>query len=250
VCSEQISFLLQDGNANQMRNVVFAHLDSDLPLACWWQDDLSAAFNERFYSVVDVLFIDSSQWCNPAGDFATLQSALSHGSVRFSVYDLSWLRSHLFRTALAACFQDALALAELPKLKEIEIQCAKGNCISAQLLVAWIGVRMKCTLDMADGNIRLQSPEGNLIKVSLVEGEGAEHLRRIVLRSDKAAFTVCRDAGANYVFSKVEIGDHVHEEMLPADSVSDAALITDQLSRMGGQSLYMQMVPMLQKMLG
>lgn len=249
VCSEQISFLLQDGNSNQMRNVVFAHLDSDLPLACWWQDNLTAAFNERFYSVVDVLFIDSAQWSNPAGDFAILTGALSHGSVRFAVYDLSWLRSHLFRTALAACFQDALALAELPKLKEIEIHYTTGNRVSALLLIAWIGVRMKCALDMAGQDIRLQSPEGSLIRASLVEAAGAEPLQKIVLHSAAAAFTVVRECGAHYVCSRVEIGDHVHEEMLPADSVSDAALISDQLSRMGGQSLYLQMVPMLQKML-
>src|ERR1700733_5103369 len=55
VCSEQISFLLEGGNPNQVRNVVFAHLDSDLPLACWWQDELGANFNERLYSVIDML---------------------------------------------------------------------------------------------------------------------------------------------------------------------------------------------------
>lgn len=249
VCSEQISFLLEGGNVNQMRNVVFAHLDSDLPLACWWQDDLTATFNERFYSVVDVLFINSSQWTNPKRDFETLLAAVSHGSVRFAIYDLSWLRSHLFRTALATCFQDKLALAELPKLKQIEITYSAGHRISALLLVAWIGVRMKCGLDIAGEDIRLNSPEGILIGVSLVEGGGAEHLQKIILRSAGATFTVSRGCGAAYVCSRVEIGSHVHEEMLPADSVSDAALITDQLSRMGGQSLYLQMVPMLQKML-
>src|SRR5688572_25838842 len=37
VCSEQISFVLEGGNLDQVRNIVFAHLDSDLPLVCWWQ---------------------------------------------------------------------------------------------------------------------------------------------------------------------------------------------------------------------
>lgn len=250
VCSEQVSFLLEQGNANQVRNVVFAHLDSDLPLACWWQDNLTSNFDERLYSVIDVLFIDSSKWSNPSADFTTLLNALSHDSVRFAVYDLSWLRSHLFRTALAACFQDVVALAELPKLNRIEIYYSKGNRLSALLLVAWIGVRMKCGLDMAGKDIRLQSPEGILINVSLVETTGAEHLQKIILRSKAATFTVTRECGAHYVCSRVEIGDHIYEEMLPADSVSDVALIVDQLSRMGGQSLYFQMVPMLQKMIG
>jgi glucose-6-phosphate dehydrogenase assembly protein OpcA len=249
VCSEQISFLLEGGNANQVRNVVFAHLDSDLPLACWWQDDLTANFDERLYSVIDILFVDSSRWTDPAAGFTTLRAALSQGSVRFSVYDLSWLRSHLFRTALATCFQDAPALAELPRLRQIEIHHAAGHRLSALLLAAWVGVRMKCGLDMAGKDIRLNSPEGILISVSLVESSGAEHLQKMILRSDAAVFTVSRECGAAYVCAKVEIGDRVHEEMLPADSVSDAALISDQLSRLGGQSLYLKMVPMLQKML-
>ena len=37
--------------------------------------------------------------------------------------------------------------------------------------------------------------------------------------------------------------------MLPADPVTDAGLIGEQLSRLGGQSLYLQMVPMLRAML-
>ena len=249
VCSEQISFLLEGGNANLVRNVVFAHLDSDLPLACWWQDELGANFDERLYSVIDMLFVDSSRWTDPAGDFKTLLAARSQGSVRFAVYDLSWLRSHLFRTALATCFQDAVALAELPKLQTIEIHHAPGQRVSGLLLAAWIGVRMKCGLDMAGKDIRLNSPEGILIRVSLVESQGEEHLQKIILRSNAATFTVSRDCGANYVCARVEIGSHVHEEMLPADSTSDAALVSDQLSRMGGHSLYLQMLPMLQKML-
>ena len=41
-------------------NIVFAHLDSDLPLYLWWQGDLTQNFDERFYSVMDLLFVDSA----------------------------------------------------------------------------------------------------------------------------------------------------------------------------------------------
>jgi hypothetical protein len=43
---------------------------------------------------------------------------------------------------------------------------------------------------------------------------------------------------------------HQNEESLPADLAVDSDLISDQLSRLGGQSLYVQMVPMLREMLG
>lgn len=248
VCSEQVSFVLEGGNMNQVRNIVFAHLDSDLPLVCWWQGDLTANFSERFYSVMDMLFIDSSKWARPARDFEILLSALAESTARFRVYDLSWLRSHLFRTALASCFSNAPALAELARLQDIEIVHSRTHRMAGLLIAAWIGVRLRCRLETAEG-IRLTPPDGPVIGVSLREGGDGEALQRIVLRSSQATLTVSRECGAAYVCTKVEIGSHRHEQMLPADLVTDAAAISEQLSRLGGQSLYLEMIPMLKDML-
>lgn len=248
VCSEQISFVLEGGTMNQVRNIVFAHLDSDLPLVCWWQGDLSANFSERFYSVMDMLFVDSSSWCDPAHDFAVLEDALGQSTARFRVYDLSWLRSHLFRTALASCFSCATALEELHQLQCVEITHSRGHRLAGLLIAAWIGARMKCRLEPSAG-IKLVTPEGAAIGVSLRECGDGEALQRIELRSANATFSVSRDCGAAYVCTSVQIGDHRHEQMLPADLVTDAAVIGEQLSRLGGQSLYLQIVPMLRGML-
>lgn len=248
VCSEQISFVLEGGTMNRVRNIVFAHLDSDLPLVCWWQDGLTANFSERFYSVMDMLFVDSSSWKDPAHDFAVLAGALDQSTARFRVYDLSWLRSHLFRTALASCFSGATALEESRRLQSVEITHSKGHRLAGLLIAAWVGVRLECKLEPSAG-IKLATPEGAAISVSLREcGEG-EALKRIELRSANGSFCVSRDCGAAYVCTKVQVGNHRHDQMLPADLVTDAALISEQLSRLGCQSLYLQMVPMLRGML-
>ena len=64
ICSEQISFRLRGRMIGRMRNVIFAHLESDLPLLFWWQGSLakSLAFEEGVYSQIDRLIIDSSSW--------------------------------------------------------------------------------------------------------------------------------------------------------------------------------------------
>lgn len=250
VCSEQVSFVLEGGNMNQVRNTVFAHLDSDLPLVCWWQGDLTTNFNERFYSVMDLLFIDSAKWTESARDFATLHTALSEKTSKFRVYDLSWLRSHLFRTAIASCFSDATALAEISKLHRMEVSHCPRQRISALLLVAWLGVRLKCKLDVSKGGIRLVQPEGQVIDVALQESSGDEAVQAVTLSSGNACFRVSRGCGTAYIKTDVTIGGHHHEQMLPADLVSDVELITEQLSRLGGQSLYYQMLGMLRGMLG
>lgn len=249
VCSEQVSFVLEGGTMNQVRNTVFAHLDSDLPLVCWWQGDLTSNFNERFYNVMDLLFIDSAKWTNVARDFATLHTALTEKTSKFRVYDLSWLRSHLFRTAVASCFSDTTALAELSKLRKMEVSHCPRQRVSALLLVAWLGVRLKCTLSAKHGHIRLQQPEGQMIEVALTESSGDEAVQSVTLSSDNACFKVSRDCGTAYIKTDVTIGGHHHEQMLPADLVTDVELITEQLSRLGGQSLYGQMIPMLRGLL-
>jgi len=248
VCSEQISFVLEGGTMNQVRNIVFAHLDSDLPLVCWWRNNLTANFSERFYSVMDMLFVDSSWWKDPAHDFAVLAAALDQSTARFRVYDLSWLRSHLFRTALASCFSGSAALEELRRLQSVEITHSKGHRLAGLLIAAWIGVRLKCTLDPSAG-LKLVTPEGATISLSLRECGDGEALQRIELRSANASFSVSRDCGAAYVCTKVQMGGHQQDQMLPADPVTDAELISEQLSRLGCQSLYLQMVPMLRDML-
>lgn len=248
VCSEQVSFVLEGGNMGQVRNIVFAHLDSDLPLVCWWQGDLTANFDERFYSVMDLLFVDSATWRDPAGGFAKLEAARAERTAKFRAYDLSWLRSHLFRTAIASCFSDAPALAELRQLKSVEIIHSTGHRLSALLLAAWIGMRLKCSVSNRGGHLRLVLPESPEVAVELSEASGSEALQRLTLRSGNASFCVSRECGAAYVCTKVVIGGHKHEQMLPADLITDAALISEQLSRLGGQSLYHQVLPMLQSM--
>src|SRR5882757_10459484 len=42
ICSEQLSFLLKGKQCGLLPNIVFAQLDSDLPLYLWWQEEFRA----------------------------------------------------------------------------------------------------------------------------------------------------------------------------------------------------------------
>jgi glucose-6-phosphate dehydrogenase assembly protein OpcA len=231
VCSEQLSFVLEGGNAAQVQNIVFANLDSDLPLVVWWQADLTTNFEERFYSRIDTLIIDSSRWSDPARQFDALTRMRAEGA-DFDVRDLAWTRSHFMRTALAGCFQDASALQNLAKLRVMRITHLKGQLTTALLLAAWINQRLQTTL-----------------KLELVEKDSGPALQSLVLEGEGVRGEVRRDCDSRFVHVCTTCGEHSHKELLPADVDSDAELVNEQLSRFGGRTFYSSMLPAVRAML-
>ena len=59
MCSEQISFLLEGPCAKLLPNIVFSHLDSDLPFYLWWQGELHDPMDAQLWAWVDRFIYDS-----------------------------------------------------------------------------------------------------------------------------------------------------------------------------------------------
>lgn len=247
VCSEQLSFVLEGGDATQVQNIVFAHLDSDLPLIVWWQGDLTKRFEERFYSRIDTLIIDSGRWSDPTAEFAWLNEAKA--SSHFDVRDLSWTRSHYLRTALANSFQDIKAREHLAQLETIEVTHAKGQRCAALLLGGWICLRLGAVLDPAASDLSFIRPDGRRITVRLSEKPQGCALQALRLTAPGLEVTIDRDGASEFVHTHASCEGHSHEEMLPADVVSDAELISSQLSRAGGSTHYKNVLPLIGPML-
>lgn len=233
VCSEQISFVLEGGDAAQVQNVIFANLDSDLPLVVWWQADVTQNFEERFYSRIDTLIIDSSRWSDPAQQFDALMAVMkAEHATDIDVRDLAWTRSHFMRTALASCFQDASARQNLSKLKSLRITHLEGQRTTALLLAAWINQRL-----------------GASLQLELIAKDSGPALQSLVLEGDGMRGEVRRDCDSCFVHVCATCGSHTHEELLPADVDSDPELVNEQLSRFHGSTLYSTMLPLVRSML-
>jgi len=245
ICSEQIAFLLDQGNAQTVQNVVFAHLDSDLPLVVWWQGSLTRNFEERLYSRINTLIIDSARWENPALELAALASAVKSSTAHFDVRDLSWTRSHFLRMALAGCFQDARALEHLPHVSEIAITHAAGQRMAALLLGAWIAHRLG---GQPTDQLLFTLPGAPAIQLSLTEQADGPALQSLTLSASDLRIHIHRDSDSRFVHVCASCPGHEHEEVFPADVESEADLIGEQLSRAGGRTLYANMVPLLQQM--
>lgn len=247
VCSEQLSFVLEGGDATQVQNVVFAHLDSDLPLIVWWQGDLTKRFEERFYSRIDTLIIDSRRWSDPAAEFAWLNAAKA--SAHFDVRDLSWTRSHFLRTALANSFQDIKAREHLNNIEMIEVTHAPGQRCAALLLGGWICLRLGASLEENASGLTFIRADGSRITLSLQESSAGCALQALRLTAPCLEVSITRDGVSEFVHTHASCEGHTHEEMLPADVVSDAELISSQLSRAGGSTHYKNVLPLIGPML-
>lgn len=249
VCSEQISFVLEGGDAAQVQNVVFAHLDSDLPLIVWWQGEITKNFEERFYSRIDTLIIDSSRWMEPLPQFSRLALLRGAENSTFDVRDLSWTRSHFLRTALANSFQDAKACEHLTKIDSIEITHAQGQRCAALLLAGWIALRLGAVPDSKSEGLTFIKTDGTTIRSVLHENAATCPLQALRLKAPCLELSILREGGSAFVRTQATCEGHSHEELLPADVVSDADLIIEQLSRTGGNTHYSNVLPHMVTML-
>jgi len=247
VCSEQLSFLLQCGGNRHVRNIVFSHLDSDLPLVFWWQGDLGANFEDRLYSVIDRLIIDSATWSDPLADFGHLQNAYLDSSSRFALNDLSWSRSLKIRRAVADCFEDSNSVAELSNLSRISLTHGLLGRIPALMVAAWIADRLKLTPKPCGTGFF--SVEGREIALDTTADEESSTIGLLTLHTDKATFEIRRDIGDPYIRTATTIGDRQSTDLIPATRDNEVAHISAQLERAGNRDRYFSMVPVLEKLI-
>ena len=259
VCCEQIAFQLNGHATGRLRNTVFAHLNSDLPLVFWWQGELSEIFTERLYSIIDRFVFDSAQWSNPSESFALIQDAMKEDS-HFLPMDIEWTRTYQLRLALAGLFDDPVATSSLDQINKAHIVVHPEHRIAAVQLLAWIVKRMgwsraaELALDTpCDKSIGHQyyftSSEGVSVEVKIELKESSAPIGHVELASPSCAVSISRDKGSAYIHQKLDAGDHQINSHTPAGKDSPADLVMDQLSRGGKNTLYRTMLPEFVKLI-
>lgn len=259
VCCEQISFSLTGVSKGRLRNTVFAHLTSDLPLILWWQGELSPIFEERLYSVINRFVYDSSDWKNPTASYAVIQDAISSGRV-LVVQDLAWTRTYHFRLAVASMFDDPLAQQALPHISEVSIIHHPQHRNSALQLLSWLatqagwrrGMELQLALAKQHGNkqgISLERKTGEPVNVTLVADETSAPLGSLVIRGGGLEISIERAVKASHLHMRLSIGDHITESLAPAGCDDCSTLIGEQLARGGKNSLYRKILPMFLSLL-
>lgn len=260
VCCEQIAFALTGKATGRLRNTVFAHLASDLPLIFWWQGELSPIFEDRLYSLVDRFVFDSSSWVDPKASFARIAEAIGSATRELVVQDLAWTRSYQFRVSIASLFDDPLVLAALPEVAEVEIVHHPEDRGTGLQMLAWLAVqaawRDGIELDLAvsrrgDGveGFSFESAAGKPIAVVLRSDPDSAPLGLVRLSGGGVTVSVSREAGAAYLIRRIEAPGHFVEAPGPVDPDTCAGLIGEQLARGGKNSLFQKILPRFRQLL-
>lgn len=260
ICCEQLSFALTGKATGRLRNTVFAHLASDLPLIFWWQGELSPIFENRLYSLVDRFVFDSSSWVNPDESFGRIADAINDATRELVVQDLSWTRCFQFRVSVAALFDDPLVLDSLPEIDAVRIEYNPANRVTALQMLAWLatqakwndGVELELDVSRKNGGkegFSFESEAGKAISVELVAKDASAPLGLVQLSGGDMTVSVSRDAGATHLLRRIDSNGHIIEALGPTDVDEPAELIGEQLARGGKNSLFRKILPRFQDLL-
>ena len=248
VCCEQIAFHLAGKVVGRYRNTIFAHLQSDLPLVFWWQGELTDRFDDRIYTLIQRLIVDSSTWSNPLEQVAKLEAPiLKEGLI---VQDLSWTRTYRVRLAIASLFDDTAGQSVLPNINKVFINVHPDNLQSGLQLLSWISTQCEwqfaddlVTSERTSGSFSFQSKGGKFIEAQVVTTPDSLPINEVSLSGDNFKAEVDLNKIEHLIHLTFDINDNRVEESSPAESIDEQDLVRDQLSRGGKNSLFRKIFP-------
>ena len=253
ICSEQLSFSLRGKQCGLLPNIVFAQLDSDLPLYLWWQEEFRAPMDPQLWAWVDRVIYDSQAWRDFDEQMQLVETAQSEARQRIVLCDLNWVRLVQLRLALAQFFDHLATHHHLAEIKTVAIEHAPAFRSTALLLVGWLAAQLGWERD--DGNrrslgFRKPHEEGAWhITISLREKEG-EPISSCQLTTESAEFRVAHKLGADLLdVSFGRTGGRQMEQVLPAGNNDPVALVQEELRRGGPHRVYLRAVAQVREFL-
>lgn len=253
VCCEQISFLMEGKALGRLRNTIFSHLASDLPLIFWWQGELSDLFEAALYRMIDRFLFDSAEWADPGAGFARIrEAAVARDGI--VLQDLAWTRGFHFRLAVAGLFDDLVAQRALGEVNSVRLVANPDQRTTALLLMAWLatqaGWRLGLELDIAaeraegcDECFTLESREGRSISVKVEWEAQSAPLSLLEISAPDFVVSVSRDGEADFLHQRLESPGHELVLRGPADGITSTDLLAEQLSRGGKNGLFRKVWP-------
>ncbi len=257
VCTEQISFFLTGDSPGMLRNIVFAHLDSDLPLAFWWRGEFSDSFEPELYSRIDRLLFDSGSWAQPRNQFIRLRTAQKESTSPFVMHDLAFTRLNSIRHAIANAFDRPAIASQISSMEGVKLRFAAGFRMSAYYLAAWIAYRLGMSFDVGQSSEkslvftshRKNAPSSFAVEISDLD-EDRKGTVEVDFQLQEARIEISRCQTRDFMRTLTHRADcTTDEDWLPAKKLTDVSLVGDVLNRAGQNRTYSEVLPVVQELL-
>jgi len=251
VCSEQLSFSIRGQHCGLLPNIVFAQLDSDLPLYLWWQENFRAPMDPQLWAWVDRVIYDSRDWSNFDEQMRLVEQAQEEARLRIVLCDLNWIRLVHLRLALAHFFDHPITHHHLQEFRRLEIEHAPGFRSTALLLIGWLAGQLGWDGGGDDSpNFWLSAEDHDReIEVTLQEKEG-EPISLCRITTDCAEFRIEHKPGADLLevfFGRVN--GRKMQQLLPAGKSDVVELLREELMRGGPHRVYLRAVSKVREIL-
>jgi glucose-6-phosphate dehydrogenase assembly protein OpcA len=253
ICSEQLSFFLQGKQCGLLPNIVFAQLDSDLPLYLWWQEEFRVPIDPQLWAWVDRVIYDSQTWRDFAEQMRLVETAQRQARQRIVLCDLNWVRLVYLRIALAQFFDHPATYHHLAEINALEIEHAPGFRSTALLLAGWLAGQLGWERNRANGKSlgfrKQEKDDEQKIQVSLREKEG-EPIGRCKITTGSAEFQVEHKPGADLLdvtFGRTR--GRQMQQVLPAGNNDPVELVKEELMRGGPHRVYLRAVEQVREQL-
>jgi len=251
ICSEQLSFSLEGPCVKLLPSIVFSHLDSDLPLYLWWQDDFPDEMDPQLWAWVDRLIFDSQTWNNFGAQMRLVETAQQEAKQRIVLCDLNWTRLDKVRHAMAQFFDHPASHHHFSKIENLKIDYALGFKSTALLFLGWLSAQLNWKLNepARNGSCRFVDANNHKIDIELHQ-RGGGPIGDVILNSQGVKFRVApAQCGDLLEISRSSENETVLPQMMPAQSNNPVDLITQELLRGGPHRVYLHAVNCVRELL-
>jgi len=244
ICSEQISFLLKGGCTTLLPNIVFSHLDSDLPFYLWWQEEFCEPMDPQLWAWVDRVIYDSQGWEDFRPQMRLVESVEQEAKQRIVLCDLNWTRLDNVRFALAQFFDHPASHHRLAKISKVRVDFAPGFRSTALLFIGWLAAQLAWRIEnlKSSRELRFFAPSGREVDIELRERDG-EPIHEVVLTSGDVEFCVTHaECGDLLEVSRSKPGEKRMPQLMPAGKNDPVSLMSEELMRGGPHHVYLHAV--------
>ena len=251
VCSEQISFLVEGPCTRLLPNIVFSHLDSDLPFYLWWQGELPDPMDPQLWAWVDRFIYDSQTWKDFAAQMRLVETAQQEARQRIVLCDLNWTRLDKIRLAIAQFFDHPASHHRFAQIEKARIDFAPGYRSTALLLAGWLAAQLNWRCEKIANPDQLRFAGANNRKIDIVLREKAgEPISEIVLHAADVEFRVAHaKCGDLLEVSRGGQNEKPMPQLMPAQSNDPVALMSQELLRGGPHRVYLHAVNCVRNLL-